>query len=140
MPARIAIIEDNPANLELMRYLLSYYGHIVLAALDGQEGLALVRREQPDLVICDLQLPLVDGYEVARQMKADPALRDIPLVAVTAYSMPGDRDKGLIAGFLAYYAKPIEPTLFVDQIQAHLPATLRMSRKPLGQTSVNGGR
>lgn len=125
MPARIALIEDHPANLELMQYLLHHFGYVTLVATDGEQGLALVRRERPDLILCDLQLPLLDGYEVARQIKADAALRDIPLIAVTAFSMPGDSEKGLAAGFLAYFAKPIEPETFVAQIEQFLPPALR---------------
>ena len=81
MGARILIIEDNPANSELMGYMLSAFGHTPLFAGSGEEGLAMVRSEIPDLVVCDIHLPGMDGYEVARQVKADEALRAIPFVA-----------------------------------------------------------
>jgi CheY-like chemotaxis protein len=123
--ARIALIEDNPANLELMQYLLQHFGYRTLVATDGEQGLALVRREHPDLVLCDLQLPLLDGYALAGRIKADPALRGIPLLAVTAFSMTGDEAKTLAAGFLAYFAKPIDPETFVAQIEQFLPPALR---------------
>ena len=87
MGARILIIEDNPANLELMTYLLSAFGHTVLTAEDGRQGLATARGEGPDLIVCDIQLPEMDGYEVARWLKSDPDLRTVPLVAVTALAM-----------------------------------------------------
>lgn len=116
MGARILVIEDNPANLELLRYLLGALGHEPLSAQDGSDGLAMVRAELPDLVICDLQLPRVDGYEVARQMKSDPLLSGIPLIAVTAFAMPGDREKALAAGFDGYLSKPIAPERFLQQI------------------------
>jgi CheY-like chemotaxis protein len=129
MPARIAVIEDHPPSLELIQYLLQNAGYSTVVAIDGAEGLALVRRERPDLVLCDLQIPSIDGYEVARQIRADPALRATPLLAVSAFSMIGDRDKGLAAGFDAYYSKPIEPELFVAQIEQHLPPELRADRR-----------
>jgi CheY-like chemotaxis protein len=95
MTARILIIEDNPTNLELMVYLLKCFGYQYLVAHDGVEGLEVARREQPDLIICDIQLPNLDGYEVARRLKSEATLRPIPLVAVTALAMVGDRDRVL---------------------------------------------
>lgn len=118
--ARIVVIEDNPANRELMAYLLKAFGHIPLEAPDGLSGLESVRREVPDLVLCDLQLPGIDGYEIARQVKSDPILSTIPLIAVTAYAMVGDRDAVLAAGFDGYITKPITPELFVGQVEAFL--------------------
>ncbi len=125
MPARILIIEDNPENLELMIYLLNAYGHTPLVARDGYAGLAAAQREIPDLIICDIQLPGIDGYEIARQLKADPALCNIPRVAVTAYAMVGDRNKVLEAGFDGYLSKPIDPETFVSQIDTFLRPPLR---------------
>jgi two-component system cell cycle response regulator len=118
--ARILVIEDNPTNLELMSYLLKAYGHEVLTAMDGDEGLQSVRRTSPDLVICDVQLPRVDGFEVAAQLKAHPALCSIPLIAVTALAMVGDRDKLLAAGFDGYISKPIDPEKFVSDVEKFL--------------------
>jgi two-component system cell cycle response regulator len=120
MPARILIIEDNEANLELMSYLLKAFGYTTLAARDGKEGLEGARRERPDLIICDIQLPLVNGYEVARQIKADPTFSGIPLIAVTAFAMVDDRNKTLAAGFDGYLSKPIAPEKFVGQVEAFL--------------------
>jgi two-component system cell cycle response regulator len=122
MPCRILIIEDNPANRQLMAYLLRAFGHTVLSAGDGQEGLEATRRELPELIICDVQLPKLDGYAVARALKADPTLCAIPLVAVTALAMVGDRDRVLAVGFDGYLAKPIAPRTFVSQVEAFLPA------------------
>jgi len=116
MGARIVVIEDNPANLELMMYLLSALGHQPTSAIDGSDGLAAVRAVLPDLVLCDVQLPRVDGFEVARRMKADPRLAAIPLIAVTAFAMPGDRERALAAGFNGYISKPIMPERFLGQI------------------------
>jgi two-component system cell cycle response regulator len=118
--ARILVIEDNPANMELMTYLLRAFGHTAHEATDGSAGLRAAREMHPELIVCDLQLPLVDGYEVARTLKADPALATVPLIAVTAYAMVVDRQKALAAGFDGYIAKPIAPDTFVPQLQAFL--------------------
>jgi two-component system, cell cycle response regulator len=120
MPARILVIEDNPANLELMTYLLRAFGHVPLTAHDGEQGLAVARREKPDLIVCDIQLPGMDGHAVAREAKAEQALRPIPLVAVTAFAMVGDRDRVLASGFDAYISKPIDPETFLAHIEAFL--------------------
>src|SRR5690242_7955300 len=98
MKPRILIIEDNPANLELMTYLLQAFGHLPLTARSGAEGLEIIRCDTPSLVLCDIGMSGVDGYAVARQIKSDPALKRILLVAVTAYAMVGDRDRILAAG------------------------------------------
>jgi len=120
MPARILIIEDNAANLELMTYLLKAFGHAPMTAGDGEEGLTIASRERPDLIVCDIQLPGMDGYSVAAKIKADRALRGIPLIAVTAFAMVGDRDKILATGFDGYIPKPITPETFVAQVEAFL--------------------
>ena len=131
MCARILVIEDNPTNLELMDYLLKSSGHEVLAALDGAVGLALAQAKTPDLIICDIQLPEMDGFEVARRLKSDDRLRSIPLVAVTAYAMVGDRERMLAAGFDHYASKPIDPQVFVAQMEALLrPAAADPTSEP----------
>jgi diguanylate cyclase (GGDEF)-like protein/PAS domain S-box-containing protein len=119
--ARILIIEDNPTNMELMVYLLNAFGYTPLMAHDGEEGVATARRELPDLIICDVHLPKLDGYGVVAQLKQDPALRPIPALAVTALAMVGDRERLLAAGFDGYIGKPIEPDTFVTQIESFLP-------------------
>jgi len=120
MFARILVIEDNPANLDLMGYLLRCSGHEVLVAFDGQAGLELAGREAPDLIICDIQMPLMSGFEVALRLKSDDRLKHTPLVAITAFAMVGDREKVLAGGFDGYLAKPIDPEAFVAQIEAFL--------------------
>ena len=134
MSARILIIEDNAANMELMRYLLLAFGHSVLAASDGRQGLTAARYAIPDLVICDIHLPKLDGFGVVRKLKADPVTRIVPVIAVTAQAMVGDRDRLLGAGFDGYLCKPLEPECFVAQVDAFLPAALRAARlhKPPG--------
>lgn len=121
--ARLLVIEDNADNLELMAYLLRARGHEVVSAGDGIEGMAAVRRDPPDLIVCDVHLPKMDGYAVAHEIKSDAALRHIPLIAVTALAMVGDRDRVLAAGFDAYLAKPIDPPEFARQVEAYLPAS-----------------
>lgn len=118
--ARVLVIEDNRENRELMTYLLTAFGHAVLEAGDGERGIQTARGERPDLILCDIHLPGVDGYEVARALRADPLLRDTPLIAVTALAMMGDRAKGLAAGFDDYIAKPIDPHTFVTHIEKFL--------------------
>lgn len=125
MHARVLIIEDDAASLELMTYLLSAHGYAALTASRGDEGLARAKQERPQLVVCDIQLPGIDGYEIARALKADESLRAIPLVAVTALAMVGDRNKVLAAGFDAYVSKPIDPATFVSQIEPLLGAGYR---------------
>lgn len=120
--ARILVIEDNPENLALMGYLLRAFGHSVLTAEDGEAGLARAEAEPDiDLIVCDVHLPKLDGYAVARRLKAHPRLAAVPLVAVTALAMVGDREKVLAAGFDGYIPKPIAPREFAGQVQSYLP-------------------
>lgn len=119
--ARILVIEDNPINLELMTYLLRAWGHEAISATDGQAGLDVVRADPPDLVVCDIQMPGLDGYEVARALKADAALASVPLLAVTAFAMVGDHDRALRSGFDGHFAKPIDPAQFMTELARFLP-------------------
>ena len=118
--ARVLLIEDNPANLELLRFILEAFGHTTLCASDGHAGLELLRKEYPDLVLCDLRMPLLDGFGVLKAVRADERLRGMVMVAVTAYSMPGDRDDALKAGFDGYITKPITPQTIVREVEALL--------------------
>src|SRR5258706_15483277 len=127
MPARILIIEDNEANLELMSYLLRAFGHAVAVARDGAQGLEMARSGQADLVLCDIQLPVIGGREIASRLRSDAAFERLPLVAVTALAMVGDRETMLAAGFDGYIAQPIAPESFVPQVEAFLPAAMHGS-------------
>ncbi len=120
MAIRILIAEDHADSLELMRYLLQAHGYEVVTAADGEVALLMARQEQPDLILCDLRMPKVNGYEVAAQLKRDEALRHIPLIAVTAFSMLGDREKVLAAGFDGYFSKPIDVDNFIAVLERHL--------------------
>jgi CheY-like chemotaxis protein len=116
--------------MELMTYLVQAFGHTFTTAETGELGLEAARRDKPDLIICDIQLPGIDGCEVARRLKADPALAAIPLVAVTSLAMVGDREKVLAAGFNGYLSKPIEPETFVKTIEDFLPPAQRNGGVP----------
>jgi CheY-like chemotaxis protein len=124
--ARVLLVEDNPANLALMQYLLQASGYTTLTATDGRESIAVAQRELPDVILMDLQLPTMDGYEAARQMKELPALQGVPIIAVTAFAMVGDRDKILARGFDGYIAKPITPERFVSEVEGFIAAALRL--------------
>lgn len=123
--ARILLIEDNPDNLDLMSYLLAAYGHAVSTAEDGESGIAAAKTSPPDLIACDIHLPGVDGYDVAKALKDDPSLAAVPVIAVTALAMVGDRERILAAGFDGYITKPIDPQRVVGELDAYLPAHLR---------------
>jgi two-component system cell cycle response regulator len=117
MMKRILVIEDDPASLELIYYILSAHGYTTRTASRGDDGLAAVLSDPPDLVICDIQLPGLDGYTIAARLKSDSALKCVPLVAITALAMVGDRERVLAAGFDAYISKPIDPMSFIGQIE-----------------------
>jgi CheY-like chemotaxis protein len=118
--ARILVIDDNRANLDLMLYLLSAFGHQAEGASDGIAGFQAACNGEFGLVLSDVLMPGIDGYELARRLKGDSSLSSIPLVAVTALAMPGDREHIAAAGFDGYIAKPIEPQTFVAQVEAYL--------------------
>lgn len=118
--ALILVIEDNEINVELVSFLLQAAGHRTVCAADGPAGLALARRQRPDLVLCDIQLPGLDGHGVAAALRADPQLCRVPLVAVTAAAMVGDRERALAAGFDDHVAKPIDPRHFVARVESFL--------------------
>lgn len=123
--ATILCIEDNEQNQYLIRYLLERRGHTVLLAGDGSAGIHLATESLPDLILLDIQLPGMDGYQVAKILKGIPELASIPIVAVTSYAMAGDRERAFARGCSGYIEKPIDPESFPDQIEVHLPEHLR---------------
>ena len=117
MAKTVLIIEDNEQNMYLMKYLLEARGYRTVTARDGHEGIAAARAEAPDLILLDIQLPTISGHEVARTLKADPSVSAIPVVAVTSYAMPGDREEVMAAGCTGYIEKPIDPDTFIDRME-----------------------
>lgn len=114
-------IEDNEQNYYLVKVLLNSRGYEVLWARDGQEGIDKADQSRPDLILLDIQLPIMDGYEVARRLRSNPELTQIPVLAVTSYAMTGDREKALNAGCNGYIEKPIDPDTFLAQIDQYFP-------------------
>lgn len=130
MTAQVLLIEDNPVSLEMTRRILLDHGYGVLTAEVPARGIALARKRRPDLVICDLQLPALNGFEVLHLLRQDPTCCQIPVLAVTAYSAPGDEQRALAAGFCGYVRKPIQAKQFLHRIDDLLPPDLRPSQQP----------
>jgi CheY-like chemotaxis protein len=120
MGRRILIVDDNPTNLKLVAYLVKAQGYDVETASDADAAVAAIAAVPPDLILMDLQLPGVDGLELTRRLKADPATRAIKIVAVTAYAMKGDQEKALAAGCDDYVTKPIDTRALPQVIARHL--------------------
>ena len=119
-PARVLVIEDNRDTLELVRFLLEREGYQPLLAVNGREGLEQAQAELPDLILLDLSIPEVDGWHVAALLKASPVTRAIPVIALTAHTLPGDHKKALDAGCDDYLAKPLDLPTFKAMIADHL--------------------
>jgi two-component system, cell cycle response regulator DivK len=117
---RILVVEDNPLNLKLVRDVLQVAGYEVLEARSGEEGLEVARAAVPDLVLMDLQLPGIDGVEALRRLRGDPAIADVPVVAVTAFAMAEDRTRAYAEGFDGYLAKPISVRSLPTQVAGFL--------------------
>jgi CheY-like chemotaxis protein len=126
--ARVLVVEDQIENRNLMAYLLRAFAHEVTTADDGGAGLTAARRDRPDLMVIDIQMPVMDGFELVAALKADPELAAIPAVAVTALAMVGDRDRILAAGFDGYVSKPIDAMTFVGELESFLPTGDRAGR------------
>lgn len=120
MKARILVIEDNPDNLRLAGFLLHAFGHEPVLASSGAQGLELAAADAPDLILLDLQMPELDGFETARRLRLLDTIRRTPIVALTAYAMTGDRERVLGAGFDGYLTKPLTPETFADDIAGFL--------------------
>ena len=117
---QILAIEDHEENRRLLRDLLTSFGYELIEAVNGEEGLVSADTHRPDLILMDIQLPGIDGYEVTRRIKASPALRHIPVIAVTSYALSGDDVKALEAGCDAYVTKPFDPAELLAKIQEFL--------------------
>lgn len=117
---KLLLVEDNEMNRDMLSRRLIKKGYEVVMALDGQQGLELARSSSPDLILMDMSLPVIDGWEATRQLKADAATRGIPVIALTAHAMSGDREKALEAGCDDYDTKPIELPRLLSKIEALL--------------------
>jgi len=116
----VCIIEDNEQNMYLITYLLTAKKYTVYQAFNGKQGIEVAIESNPDIILLDIQLPEMDGYEVAKRLREHECLHSIPIVAVTSYAMPGDKEKALKAGCNGYIEKPINPETFIDQIEFFL--------------------
>jgi CheY-like chemotaxis protein len=127
--AHILIIEDNVDNLDMVRFLLEQSEYSVASATDGRQGLQAAQRILPDMILLDMSLPEIDGWTVARMLKADPATAGILIIALTAHALPGDRKKALDAGCDGYISKPLDVQNFIGVV-----ATYLRKRRSLSQT------
>jgi len=120
MEKRILVVEDNEQNLYLATFLLEKNGYEVITAGDGLEAIEKAKMEKLDLILMDMQLPEMDGFEATRRIKSIPEISHIPIVAVTSYAMVGDKEKALAAGCVGYIEKPFVPEIFVSEIEKYL--------------------
>jgi CheY-like chemotaxis protein len=117
MPEKILVIEDNEQNRILMRQILTYHGYDVLEAADGLTGLEMARAHTPALILLDIQMPVMNGFMVIRELRNNPELGKIKVIAVTSFAMKGDREKALQAGFDEYVTKPIDTRKFPELVK-----------------------
>ena len=126
---QVVIVDDDENSLEISQILLEEAGASVLTAMNGKEGLELIERVVPALIICDISMPIMDGWEVVRQIRTNHKLKNIPVIALTAHAMTGDREKTLAAGFHNYISKPLIPSEFIGTL------VLALSNHPAFRTS-----
>jgi two-component system cell cycle response regulator DivK len=128
MSTPILLIEDNEQNRYLLTFLLEQHGYSVVSAPDGMRGIELAKTISPKLILLDIQLPAMDGYAVARALRRNEALKDTPIIAVTSYAMPGDREKAIESGCTGYIEKPINPETFIEEMELALSSGPRVER------------
>jgi two-component system cell cycle response regulator DivK len=121
MTKRILVVEDTEDNRQIIRDLLTSVGYELLEAVNGEDGVAMAKQHRPDLILMDIQLPVLDGYEATRRIKAVPELARIPIIAVTSYALAGDEAKTRAAGCDAYIAKPFSPRQLLAKVRELLP-------------------
>ena len=124
---KILVIEDNDKNRYLVSFILKGSGYEVVEAITGEEGIETAVREYPDLILMDIQLPGIDGYETTRRIRALPAGAKIPIIALTSYAMTGDRERALAAGCTGYVEKPINPDTIIGEIRRYLMESERVT-------------
>lgn len=117
---KILLVEDNEDNRLVYRTILDHFGFEVLEAADGEEGIRRARADGPDLILMDVSIPKIDGWEATRRLKADPSTSSIPIIALTAHALATDRAKAQEAGCDGYLAKPVEPRKVVEEVKRHL--------------------
>jgi len=122
MSKRILVVEDQEDNRQILRDLLGSVGYALIETDNGETAVALAAQHKPDLILMDIQLPIMDGYEATRRIKSDPALRAIPIIVITSYALSGDEAKARAAGCDAYVTKPYSPRQLLAAIRSHLPA------------------
>ena len=133
MPKQVMIVEDNELNMKLFRDLIEASGYTTIQTRNGMEALDLARKYRPDLILMDICMPHLDGYQATERLKADPALRDIPVVALSAHAMPHEKARALQAGCVAHIEKPIEVASFIAQLLPWLPPGA--AAKPAGDAA-----
>ena len=121
MSKRILVVEDTEDNRRILRDLLTRAGYELIEAVDGESGVAMAATHRPDLILMDIQLPVFDGYEATRRIRANPETKNIPIIAVTSYALSGDESKALAAGCNSYVAKPFSPRKILAMVQEFLP-------------------
>ncbi len=121
MSKRILVVEDQEDNRQIIRDMLSTTDYEITEAENGEEALAAVTKQRPDLILMDIQMPILDGYEATRRIKADPGLRSIPIIAITSYALSGDEQKARAAGCDDYVPKPYSPRQLLAKIKEFLP-------------------
>jgi two-component system cell cycle response regulator DivK len=117
---RILVVEDQEDNRQILRDLLGNAGYELIEAENGEEALAAIARQRPDLILMDIQLPVMDGYEATRRIRTNPDLKSVPIIAVTSYALAGDESKALAAGCDAYVSKPYSPRQLLAKVREHL--------------------
>ncbi len=122
MNKKVLIIEDNVQNMYMLKFLLESENYKVLQSFNGADGIKSAITEKPDIILLDIQLPEMDGYTVAKKIRANENLKNVPIIAVTSYAMPGDKEKAIEAGATGYIEKPIDPETFITQMISFLPS------------------
>ena len=120
MASCILIVEDQEDNRQILRDLLGNAGFDLIEAENGEQALAALAKQRPDLILMDIQLPIMDGYEAARRIRTNPEMKDIPIIAVTSYALAGDEAKALAAGCTAYITKPFSPRALLSKVREYL--------------------
>ena len=120
--AKVLLVEDNEMNRDILSRRLSRRGYVVVFAMDGQQGVEMARSEKPDIILMDMSLPVMDGWEATRRIKSDDAMRNAPVIGLTAHAMSGDREKALKAGCDDYDTKPVELDRLIEKIERLLGA------------------